>query len=191
MYETVNVPSGANGEGVVVLINGDTVLFCGLGFAPTITAETALVPETENETACPAQTGFGEAITVPEGGALTVTLAGAENVHPLASLPTTAKLPVPAVVGVIESGRVPVFAPVKLNEFAPVTVMLGLAGPAVAATSIEIGVPKQNIDGVAVAVPVPSAKTVISGVVKGALDPSALVAIALMVNEPAPGGTIY
>ena len=178
---------------VVVLRNGEAVetVTPGANCAPETVADVTPVPENENETGLPAQTGFGEATIAPVGFALTVTLAGAENAHPLPSLPTTAKLPVPAVVGVIESGRVPVFAPIKLNEFEPVTVMFAPAVPAVATTLIEVGVPKQNIAGVAVAVPVPSANTVMGAVVNGALDPSALVAIALIVKLPAPGGTAY
>ena len=98
MYETVNVPLGANCDDVVVLTNGDTVL--GLGPAPAMTADTALVPATENETVCPAQTGFGEATTVPVGPALTVKARLTLKLHPSVFRPVKVNKLFPPSVGV-------------------------------------------------------------------------------------------
>lgn len=74
VYVTLNTPDGALVGVEVVLTKGDTVLVPGV--APAMVADTASVPVTENETVAPAQTGFGEATTVPVGSVLIVTLTG-------------------------------------------------------------------------------------------------------------------
>lgn len=98
MYETVNVPDGSVTALDVVLMKGETIL--DVGVAPAITAETALDPDTENETVCPAQTGFGVGTTVPVGAAITLRFAVVVNVQPSALLPVIVKALAPAVVGV-------------------------------------------------------------------------------------------
>ena len=97
MYDTANVPPVLEVGVEVVLINGDTVLV--VGEAPAIIADTALVPATENETVCPAQTGFGEATTVPVGEAITLTEPTVEKAQPSAFLPVNVNdcVPLPPV----------------------------------------------------------------------------------------------
>ena len=98
MYDTANVPPVLEVGVEVVLINGDTVLV--VGEAPAIIADTALVPATENETVCPAQTGFGEATTVPVGPALTVKARLTLKLHPSVFRPVKVNKLFPPSVGV-------------------------------------------------------------------------------------------